>query len=398
MQEQSTYSKYRNSFWGQSFPFAYVDMDLLDGNIQHILSRAGNKKIRIASKSVRCKYILKYILESDSQFQGLMCFSAMEAVWLSEQGFDDLLIAYPVWDAQEVRAICAEVRKGKQIICMVDLAAHVQQLNQIAEMEDVILPLCLDLDMSSRFPGVHFGVFRSAIHTVDAALALQQLCQDAQHVELMSLMGYEAQIAGLGDRIPGQFVKNKAVSLLKRLSQKQVARLRGEVVAALQAAGPDLRIVNGGGTGSMESTRLEAKVTEITVGSGFFASHLFDYYQQFRHLPAAGFAVQVVRKPQSGLFTCHGGGYIASGTVGREKQPLPYLPAGARLHANEGAGEVQTPVVYKGEEKLALGDPIFMRHSKAGELCERFNTLLLLRSGKVTMEVNTYRGDGKCFL
>ena len=146
----------------------------------------------------------------------------------------------------------------------------------------------------------------------------------------------------------------------------------------------------------MESTRAEVAVTEITAGSGFYASHLFDYYDNFKHLPAAGYAVEVVRQPQPGIYTCLGGGYVASGAPGVDKIPLPYLPEGARLHPNEGAGEVQTPILYKGQ--LKEGDPVFMRHSKAGELCERFNELLLVRAGKVIDRVPTYRGEGKCFL
>jgi D-serine deaminase-like pyridoxal phosphate-dependent protein len=164
----------------------------------------------------------------------------------------------------------------------------------------------------------------------------------------------------------------------------------------LAAAGLTLRFVNGGGTGSLHTTSRETAVTEVTAGSAFFAPLLFDHYHDFRFQPAAGYAIQIVRQPKPGLYTCLGGGYPASGQTGPDKSPQPYLPVGARLDGNEGAGEVQTPIHYTGPEKLALGDPIFMRHAKAGELCERFNTLLLLRNGRLHEEVTTYRGDGQC--
>jgi len=130
----------------------------------------------------------------------------------------------------------------------------------------------------------------------------------------------------------------------------------------------------------------------------FFSSALFDNYTVFKHLPSAGYAIEIVRMPKSGIYTCHGGGYVASGVISTDKQPVPYLPSGAKLTKNEGAGEVQTPIEYSGTETLSYGDPIFMRHSKAGELCERFNHLLLVSEGKIIDEVNTYRGEGKCFL
>ena len=59
---------------------------------------------------------------------------------------------------------------------------------------------------------------------------------------------------------------------------------------------------------------------------------------------------------------------------------------------------MQTPICYTGGAALSLGDPIFMRHSKAGELCERFNTLLLVSDGAVVGEAPTYRGEGQAFL
>src|SRR5205085_937076 len=167
------------------------------------------------------------------------------------------------------------------------------------------------------------------------------------------------------------------------------------LVDLVKSYGLALRFVNGGGTGSIATTRTEQAVTEITVGSGFYAPALFDNYRDFRYQPTAGFAIEIVRHPHPHIYTCLGGGYIASGSVGLAKQPQPYLPRNAQLIALEGAGEVQTPVKYQGAIPLRLGDPIFMRHSKAGELCERFNRLLLVTNGTIENEVTTYRGDGE---
>jgi D-serine deaminase-like pyridoxal phosphate-dependent protein len=189
---------------------------------------------------------------------------------------------------------------------------------------------------------------------------------------------------------------NRIISALQQKSKKELAKRRKELVDILKKECPDLTIVNGGGTGSLESTAEEAWVTELTAGSGFYAPALFDHYSHFKHLPAAGFALEVVRHPQSNTYTCLGGGYVASGAVGKEKAPLPYLPEGMKLTPNEMTGEVQTPFIYKGT--LEIGDPVFFRHSKAGELCEHFQELQLIKDGKTVGKTNTYRGDGKCFL
>jgi D-serine deaminase-like pyridoxal phosphate-dependent protein len=191
---------------------------------------------------------------------------------------------------------------------------------------------------------------------------------------------------------------NQMIRLLKMHSRLKIVKKRREVAKSLQKEGYPIRFFNGGGTGSISHTVQEDVITEITVGSGFYAPMLFDYYTDFRFKPAAGFAIEVTRKPTSGIYTCLGGGYVASGSAGKDKLPQPYLPFGAKLLDLEGAGEVQTPICYQGEEKIDLGDPIFMRHSKAGELCERFQELIWIAEGKIVHRAKTYRGEGKCFL
>jgi D-serine deaminase-like pyridoxal phosphate-dependent protein len=395
---QRDYQYYRQVFCGRALPFAFVDLDLLRANVHKTIERAGSKRIRIASKSIRSAALIEKILASNPIFQGVMCYTAPEAVWLSRRGLDDLLLGYPCWHPEQVRAICAEVRQGKTIVLMIDSTEHAEHLEAIAAGEGVTLPVCLDLDMAIDLPGLHFGVWRSSVRTVEQALRVLAAIERCPHVRLDGVMGYEAQIAGLGDSAPNQRARNALIRQLKRRSVRVVAERRAAIVRALAERGARLRFVNGGGTGSLESTTREDVVTEATVGSGFFAPGLFDSYQAFSYLPAAGFAIEIVRQPRPDLYTCLGGGYVASGSAGPERQPRVYLPAGAELLPLEGAGEVQTPVRYRGAERLGLGDPIFLRHSKAGELCEHFNTLLLVSDGAVVGEVMTYRGEGQAFL
>ncbi len=390
-----SYTYYREIFREISKPFAFVDLDLFYANIAAIKARAGDKNIRVASKSVRCVALLKRILESDSQFQGLMAYHAAEAVFLSQQGFDDILIAYPFWDVGQIQAVIGELQQGKTIVSMVDCEEHVHRFSQIAGDTDVEVPLCLDVDMSSVFLGVHFGVYRSGVDTADQAKAIADFIADQPGVRLTGVMGYEAQIAGVQDR-SGSALMNAVVSFLKKRSISELRARRYSVVEVLAAL--ELRFVNAGGTGSLESSREEPWVTEVTVGSGFYSPALFDGYSRFRHHPAAAFAIEIVRQPKEDTYTALGGGYVASGSAGKEKLPRPYLPVGMQLIENEGTGEVQTPVIYPGPEKLSLGDPLFFRHAKAGELCERFNQLYLVSDGKIVDTVPTYRGEGQCFM
>ncbi len=396
---ERTYSYYRDIFRGRLMPLAFVDLDLFDANIDAVLGRARGRAICVASKSVRCVALMRRIFGRSPLFQSVMAYSAREAVFLSEQGVSDtILVAYPVWGEIEHCGLADELKAGKRITLMVDCPEHVDHLEGFGAKHEVRVPICMDVDMSSEYPGVYFGVRRSGIRTPEQALRLWERILGCPHVALDGIMGYEAQVAGLQDNAPWSRSRNLLIRVLKKRSIPTVAQRRAAIVHALTAAGCTLRFVNGGGTGSVETTVEEDAVTEVTVGSGFYSPTLFDHYARFKHLPAAGFAIEITRKPTPTVFTCHGGGYVASGAAGPDKLPQPYLPGGAQLIAQEGAGEVQTPVVYEGAERLGIGDPIFMRHSKAGELCERFNTLLLVSEGAVVDEVPTYRGEGQCFL
>jgi D-serine deaminase-like pyridoxal phosphate-dependent protein len=392
------YAYYKEVFNGRPLPFAYLDLDLFDQNIREIATRARGRQVRLASKSLRSVAVLRRIFAADPIFHGIMCYTAQEAAHLATQGFNDLLIGYPAWHQDDIAAVARATAAGTSITLMVDSPEHVEQIETVAQRYGVRLPLCLEIDMSMDLPGLHFGVWRSPVHTPAQARPVIERLQASSHVWLDGLMGYEAQIAGVGDNFPSRKAKNTLVRRLKLRSIHEVAERRTALVDLINSYGLSLRFVNGGGTGSITSTRAESVVTEITVGSGFYSPALFDNYRDFRYRPAAGYAIEIVRQPDPSIYTCLGGGYIASGSVGPEKQPQPYLPQGARLDSLEGAGEVQTPIRYDGGVPLKLGDPIFMRHSKAGELCERFTHLLFVSNGEIVDEVTTYRGDGQCFI
>jgi D-serine deaminase-like pyridoxal phosphate-dependent protein len=211
------------------------------------------------------------------------------------------------------------------------------------------------------------------------------------------MMAYEGQIAGVGDRVHGRPLRSLAIRAMQRASERELRRRLPTVIAAVREVA-DLRFVNGGGTGSLARTAAAGAVTELTAGSGFYAPHLFDNYSSLELTPAAFFVLSIVRRPGPGVATALGGGYLASGPASRDRLPQPYLPDGLRLDGQEGAGEVQTPLVGTPTRALRIGDRVYMRHAKAGEPCERFASLYLVAGDRIVDEVPTYRGDGLTFL
>jgi D-serine deaminase-like pyridoxal phosphate-dependent protein len=396
-----SYEEYEEIFAEVEAPFAFVDLDAMAANATEMLGRAGGKPIRVASKSLRCRALTKRILRSNPGFEGLMTFTLPETLWLAEQGFENLLLAYPTADAgalSELALRSVANPEGAPIV-MVDCAEHLDAIESVLGAGAAPVRVCIDVDASWWALGgrVKVGPKRSPLHTVEQTVALAREIDGRPQVELAALMAYEGQIAGVGDRPPGRRLRGTAIRFMQRRSAVELAERRGAIVSAIREFAP-LPIVNGGGTGSLELTAAEDLVTEVTAGSGFYAPTLFDHYSRFSLIPAAGFTLPIVRKPEPGVATALGGGYLASGSGDAARLPAPWLPAGLRLDPEEGAGEVQTPLLGPPASRLAVGDRAYLRHAKAGELCERFDVLHLIEGDEIVDLVPTYRGEGKAFL
>ncbi|WP_179951487.1 alanine racemase [Halopolyspora algeriensis] len=399
-------------------PLAVIDLDALRYNAAELVRRASGRPVRWATKSVRCRALIRYATELTGCSR-LMCYSLAEALWLYREGLgDDILVAYPTADRAALRALAADPGAAHAIAITVDAPRHLDLVDAAVGASRPEIRLCLEIDaawqpladaplLGSVLRGnPHIGALRSPVRTEAQARALVEAVLDRGNYRIVGLMAYEGQIAGLGDAPPRRPLRAAAVRWVQRRSAAELAERRAAVVRAVRELVP-LEFVNGGGTGSLERTAAEPAVTEVAAGSGLIGPTLFDTYRTFRPRPAALFALPVVRRPGPRVATVFGGGYLASGPAGADRVPTPYLPAGLRLTAAEGAGEVQTPVTGPAADRLRLGDRVWFRHAKAGELAERFSRYHLLEksapSGSGTAKtrlvgtVPTYRGEGKSF-
>lgn len=404
MDSHRDFERYRKIFRGERLPLAFVDLDKFDRNVQYVAStqKETGKTVRVHSKSIRCAALTRRIFDKGgAAYRGIMNFSVEEAAYLAEKGFDDFIIAYPTMQPADLELFAALTRKGVTASLMIDSAEHLKIISEVGEKAGVVLKVCLEMDMAYRplNTGLHLGLRRSSIRTRQQAREVARASKEYQWVEIDSIMGYEGHIAGPNDNVPGKWFNNRLIRFLKRSSIREFSKRRAEVIKALQDEGLELRVINGGGSGSLVSTGREPIVTEVTAGSAFFAPGLFWYYRDVSFVPAAFFAIQVVRKPKPGMITCQGGGYVASGPAGNDKLPVPVYPEGMQLLLLEGAGEVQTPLLLpEGCPDLELGDPVFFQHAKGGELSERFNEYYLVQGDKIVDRVKTYRGDGFAFI
>ena len=379
-------------------PFALVDLDAMWSNAAEMLARGAPKPIRIASKSVRCRALLERMLARDERFRGLMTFTLEETLWLHGHGFEDLLLAYPTADRGALAQLGRLEGPGRPIV-MVDSVEHLDLIRSAAPHPAAPIRLCIEFDTGLHLAGgrLKLGPKRSPLRSPGQVAELARAIVKRPGLELAGVMGYEGHIAGVGDRPLGKPLQGPAIRWMQRSSAAEIAERRAAVVAAVGAVAP-IELVNGGGTGSLHTTAAEPAVTELTAGSGFYAPALFDRYSSFSLRPAAMFALPVVRRPGPRTATLLGGGYHASGPAGMDRLPRPHLPAGLSLDSREGAGEVQTPVHGRAAAGLRVGDNVYLRHAKAGELCERFETLYLVSGTEIVDQVPTYRGERVCFL
>ncbi|MEO7110406.1 MAG: alanine racemase [Polyangiaceae bacterium] len=391
-----SYAELSRLIQNEPLPCAVVDLDAVDANVDALLKATGtsSKKIRVATKSIRCPDLVRIIQKKlGDRACGLMTYTATETAFWASEGERDLLLAYPTMSAHDARLLATINREGVTAAVVVDCEAHLAPLADAANAAKIAMPCIIEIDLAFHPLGtlVHLGVRRSPLRDAAQVVALAKKIAATCGLTFHGVMGYEAQIAGVSDA-------DLSARAMKSASRADVAASRKKIADALASAGLTLAVFNGGGSGSLASSAKEDCLTELTAGSGFLDSHLFDHYDALDLTPAIFFALQVVRRPTDDIVTCHGGGLVASGKSGVDRLPIPWLPGGLSLLPLEGAGEVQTPIALKNGQIVELGHPAFFRHAKAGELAEHFNEYLFVRGDRIEERARTYRGLGHSFL
>ncbi|WP_165165290.1 alanine racemase [Corynebacterium qintianiae] len=370
-------------------PCAVVDVSAFDHNAARMRERSVGLPIRVASKSIRSVAALRRALEHDG-YRGILSYSVPEAICLAREGFNDIVVAYPSVNTLALRELAADAHLRREITVMVDCTTHLDLIEAAAAGAGPVR-VCIDIDCTLRLPGLVIGPRRSPVRTPEQTRALAEEILRRPQLRLVGLMGYEGQVASVADAEMGAAGAIKR--LLRGTSMAQLVPRRADCVAAVREIA-DLEFVNGGGTGSLDVSALDDSLTELAAGSGFYTPVIFDHFDDIDHVPAAFFVCQVARIPGQRWATVNSGGWIASGPPAPDRAPVPEYPAGLKYSATEGAGEVQTPLHGSGAKDLSIGDPVWFRHAKAGEMTEHVDRIVAVNSNSSYEEWDTYRGKG----
>jgi len=310
------------------------------------------------------------------------------------------VVGYPTVDRAAVRHLLGDPAALAAITLMVDDPVHLDLIDELRRgvagstgRSSGEVRVAIDVDAGLRLGRSHVGPKRSPLHDPAEVLLFARHVLDRPGFALVGVMTYEGQVAGVPDDVPRQRAKSMVVRRLKAASMTQLADRRAAIARELSAV-VDLEFWNAGGSGSIEATAADEAVTELAAGSGLLVPTLFDHYQSFAPRPAAFFGLPVVRRPSEGIVTVAGGGFIASGPTGKDRAPTPWAPPGLHLTGLEGAGEVQTPLTGPGISGLSVGDWVWFRHAKSGELAEHTNLVHLVSGDRVLESVPSYRGLG----
>jgi D-serine deaminase-like pyridoxal phosphate-dependent protein len=128
------YERYEAIFAEVEAPFAFVDLDAMRANAEEMLGRAGGKPI----------------LRGEEGFDGLMTFTLPETLWLAEQGFENLLLAYPTADTAALGelALRSVANPAGAPIVMVDCAEHLDAIESVLGAGAAPVRVCSDIDAS----------------------------------------------------------------------------------------------------------------------------------------------------------------------------------------------------------------------------------------------------------
>ncbi|HEY3014013.1 MAG TPA: amino acid deaminase/aldolase [Nocardioides sp.] len=376
-------------------PVFVVDLDAFDANAADLARRAAGTPIRVASKSLRVPALVERAQQAPG-FHGVLAYTLAEALWLHEQELaSNLVVAYPTVDRTALTRLVSSPSAAAAITLMIDDPAHLDMVDSVRSSRAVPVRVAIDIDAGLRIGGQHIGPRRSPLYDAEQVVRLATTVADRDGFRLVGVLTYEGQVAGVPDEVPTQRAKSMVVRRLKAASVTQLTLRRREIARALEPFG--LEFWNAGGSGSVESTVADPVVTEVAAGSGLLVPALFDHYESFEPRPAAYFGVPVVRRPSPQIATVAGGGFLASGPVGHDREPVPWAPPGLHLTGLEGAGEVQTPLTGHPAALLKIGDLVWFRHAKSGEPFEHGNTVHLLSGDRFVEQVPTYRGLGLAF-
>lgn len=230
-------------------PALLIDLPAMERNIARMAAFFADKraKLRPHAKTHKCPIIAHKQLEAGNAV-GITCAKLGEAEALVEGGIRDILIANQIVGPQKIARLVGLAHHADLMVAVDDLA-NVAELSAAASVARVQLGVLVE---------VNLGMNRCGVEPGEPALALARKVAEARGLRFMGLQGYEGHLV---------FTPNPDERRERTLAaMKCLVDTRREI----EAAGLEVRIVSGGGTGTYNVTGSFPGVDEVQAGSYVF--------------------------------------------------------------------------------------------------------------------------------
>lgn len=288
-------------------PLLYVDLDAFEHNVATMarLTRDLGVAWRPHVKASKAPELAKRLIAGGAV--GITCAKVGEAEVMADGGIDDILIANEVVGPIKIRRLVALAARVRSLCVAVDDERNLRALSAATSAAGANLDVLVDINIGANRCGV----------TPDVAPRLARLAVDLPGITLRGLMGYEGHVMGISD-----LEEKEAKSAL-------AADVFAEARRQVEAAGIEVRVMSGGGTGNYWMASRLGSLNELQAGGGVLMDQTYgDSMKVPGHRQALFLVAQIVSTATPGRAIGDVGWKGAGMHTGK---PLVVSPAGLRV-------------------------------------------------------------------
>ncbi len=226
-------------------PALLLDLDKLEANIARMSAFFADRpaKLRPHTKTHKCPIIAHKQIAAGAI--GVTSAKLDEAEAMAQAGIRDILIANQIVGRRKIERLMG-LAGWTEVMIAVDDARNVADLSTAATSRGVSLRVLVEVDV---------GMGRCGVEPGEPAVALAREVASSPGLIFEGLMGYE-----------GHAVMRPTFEERREKAEAAMALLVG-AKERVEAAGLEVRIVSGGGTGTYNVTGAYPGVTEVQAGS-----------------------------------------------------------------------------------------------------------------------------------
>ncbi len=230
-------------------PALLIDLPAMERNIARMAAFFADKpaKLRPHAKTHKCAIIAHKQLAAGNAV-GITCAKLGEAEMLVAAGIKDILIANQIVGRQKIARLAGLARHANLMVA-VDDPHNVDDLSAAVVAAGAQLRVLVE---------VNIGMNRCGVEPGEPVLALARKVAEAKGLRFAGLQGYEGHLVMHPD--PAE----------RRERTLAAMRLLVDTRRYIEAAGLEVAIVSGGGTGTYDITGSVPGVDEIQAGSYVF--------------------------------------------------------------------------------------------------------------------------------